>query len=103
MAKGKTPLRRAIGKLIVELDREYMRAVEDAQPRAWIESSLSKAHGLLSCQTRDDVARIIDPLTITRFFGSVQVASYPQIAAKLADIEELMQQTLAHDTADPLG
>ena len=68
------------------------------KPRDWIESSLTKAHSLLSCQTSAEVERITRPLTVTRFFGSIQVASYPDIAAKLEEIEELMNRSEVRDS-----
>ena len=91
MARSRTPIRCAIGKLIVELDREYMRAIEYDQPREWIEAAHEKAHDLLSCQTGSDIQRRIGAMTATRYFGALQSASYPGIAAKLSVIDSILK------------
>ncbi len=44
MPKKKNAFQRAIGKLIVELDRVYMAQIEDGQPLEPIDLALHKAH-----------------------------------------------------------
>ena len=99
MARPRTPIRRAIGKLIVELDREYMRALEDSQPTDWIQAALDKAHDLLGYDSDSKVRGVIGAGTMTRFFGSLESQSYPGVAARLAELDSLLSTTSNLDEA----
>lgn len=99
MARPRTPVRRAVGKLIMELDREYMRAVEDGQPTEWLQSALDKAHDFLGCETDSEVRGILGPKTMVRFFGSLKSQSFPRVAAKLAELDLLLLRTSSLDEA----
>jgi len=88
--KARSPFQAAIGKLILELDRQYMSQVMDDQPLDSFEEALDKAHALLGCGSPDEVKDVLGPLTLRRYFGEMWLGSYPKISEKVSDAQELL-------------
>ncbi len=90
MPKKKNAFQRAIGKLIVELDRVYMAQIEDGQPLEPIDLALHKAHQLLRIESIADAKTRLGPVSLNHYFGNVWLDAWPEVAARVADAQEAL-------------
>jgi hypothetical protein len=90
MPKERSDFQRAIGKLIVELDRVHMVQMEDGQPCENIELALNKAHDLLRIESLSEAKEHLGPVSLRHHFGKFWLDTWPVVAAKV----EVAQQAL---------
>ena len=93
MPKKRNAFQRAIGKLIVELDRVYMAQVEDGQPCEPIDLALHKAHQLLRIESVAEAKTHLGPASLSHHFGNIWLDAWPAVAAKVEEAQKVLDES----------
>ena len=93
MVRNKTKSAKAAGKLILEIDREFAQAAEDASINInEIETKLGLAHDLLQAGNANSMKSILGKRTLKQYFGSLWVESTPKVKEALNVLEDTISE-----------
>ncbi|WP_457673683.1 hypothetical protein [Thiolapillus sp.] len=90
MARKRTALQKAAGKLIFAIQKEWGEDL--GGPHAeFSEDVMDRAHDLLQAGTSEEVRKILDPRTVCQYVGEVWLQGHPNVKQFVAAFEELLE------------
>lgn len=91
MAKKKTELQHAIGKLISAIQKEWGN--ESGEAGADLsEDVMDEAHKLLQAGTVERIGEILGPMTIRQYLGDLWVQRHPAVRPALDAVEQALRK-----------
>ena len=93
MARNRTKSAKAAGKLILEIDREIARAVEDALPNLDdLEIKVGLAHDLLQAKNANNMSEILGNKTLAQYFGELSIESNARITLAINSLRDAIEE-----------
>ena len=90
MARKRTGLQKAVGKLISAVQKEW--GEELGEPHAeFSEDVMDRAHDLLQAGTSEEVRKILGPRTVSQYLGEIWLQGHPNVKQFVAAFEELLK------------
>lgn len=87
MARRRSPLQKAAGKLISAIQKEWVESLgTDASPMC--EETLSHAHDFLQAASAEAVIAMLDGRTCAEYLGQPWVRAHPAVWPALRALEE---------------
>ena len=90
MAKAKTPLTAALGRLISAIQKVW--GAELGEPYAeFSQDVMSRAHLLLQAGNKEQIVRTLSGLSLPQFLGEVWLQKHPEIKPFVAAVEDWLK------------
>ncbi|MFZ2754482.1 MAG: hypothetical protein WAZ48_13690 [Lysobacteraceae bacterium] len=91
MAKNKTELQRAAGKLISAIQKEWGGDLGETHAD-FSEDVMNAAHDLLQSGTVEDMKKTLGSLNVRQFLGDVWVQRHPNVKPAIESLEVLLNK-----------
>ncbi|HED51984.1 MAG TPA: hypothetical protein ENI83_00360 [Gammaproteobacteria bacterium] len=93
MARKKTELQKAAGKLISAVQKEW--GDELGEPNAeFSENVMDNAHDLLQAGSVEGIKQLLGPMTVRQYLGEVWVQAHPSVKPAISAIEEILSRDM---------
>ena len=91
MAKQKTDIQKATGKLISVIQKEWGEALGDDNAE-FSENVMDAAHDLFQAGTREKIKALLGTLTVKQYLGEVWVQGHPNVKTAVSNLEGLLNE-----------
>lgn len=90
MPKEKSELKRALGKLISEIQKEWGDELGE-RGAEFSENVMDSAHDLLQAGTVDGVKALLAGRSVRQYLGDLWVRRHPHVETAIGVVEDLLQ------------
>ena len=88
MPRHRTPIERAVGRLISAIQKEWV--TETGEPAAIAEHVMNRAHALLQVGSNESIAARLGAQSLTDYLGILWVRRHPSVLAAIEDLQFLI-------------
>ena len=92
MPKKRSGVEKAIGKLILAIQKEWRKEI--GEPIADTSMAvMDKAHDLLQARSSVAMTKLLRSRTVTQYLGPLWVEDHPSIKRAISNLEQLLKST----------
>lgn len=89
MARKKTEIQKAAGKLISAIQKEWGDELGESNAE-FSENVMDTAHNLLQAETAERMKEVLGPMTIYQYIGEVWIQGHPRVKTAILSLEVLL-------------
>ncbi|MDH5354953.1 MAG: hypothetical protein OEY09_10965 [Gammaproteobacteria bacterium] len=89
MAKKKSPLEAAAGKLISAIQKEWDNEMGEPEAEE-SENIMHKGHDILKAARNNNISSILNGMNVTQFLGDIWVHKHPNVKQSIANFEAVL-------------
>ena len=91
MPRKRTELKKALGKLITAIQKEW-REQAGEEYAEFSEEVMNSAHILLQAGSVEKVSKVLGPLTLRQYLGEVWLQAHPKVKPAMLVVESLLEK-----------